>query len=127
MAACYGGRATFHADRGLVAYLRATRQIDLVDRHYETALGSKIAFYGGGPNSSPTGVTAPAGYAWMYATSEMTIRRGEIAILPPDAAHRLQYVNADGDMTNEPFILAERSYVPSIECCAYAVLVCLAC
>lgn len=127
MATCYGGRATIHSDRGLAPYLERDRQIKLVGDHYETALGTKIGFYGGSLNTSPVGVAAPSGYAWVYITPELTIRRFEPAILPADSAHRLQYIDGNGNLTNEPYVLAERTYVPSTECCRFAVLVCLAC
>lgn len=132
MAACYGGLATIHADRGLAAYLKRDHQLCYMDdvvgqEHYETALGTKIAFYGGADNTSPAGVAAPDGYAWIYITPELTLRRFPIDILPEDAAHRLQYINGAGDMTNVPYVLAERTYVPSTECCRFAALVCLAC
>jgi hypothetical protein len=124
MASCYGGRATIHADRGLAPYLKRDHQLNLVGDHYETALGTKIGFYGGSLNTSPVGVAAPDGYAWVYITPELTIRRFEPEILPEDSAHRLQYTP---DMINVPFVLAERTYVPSTECCRFAVLVCLSC
>jgi hypothetical protein len=125
IASCYGGRATIHADRGLMAYLIRDRQVVLVDGdHYETPLGTKVAFYGGSPNSSREGVSAAAGYAWLYVTPELTIRRFPIDILPPDAAHRLSY---GVSMTNEPYIVAERTYVPSTECCIFVAQACLSC
>lgn len=120
IAGCYGGRATIHAPRAVMAYAIRDRQVILVDGHYETPLGTKVAFYGGTPNTSPTGAGATAEYAWMYITPELTVRQFAPSILPPDAAHRLTY---GAGMSNEPFILAERTYVPSTECCIYAAQV----
>jgi hypothetical protein len=124
IAACYGGRATIHADRGIAAYLLRDRQVEIVDDHFETPLGTKVGFYGGGLNTSPVGVAAPDGYAWIYITPEVTLRRFEPIVLPEDAGHMLQYT---ASMTNEPYVLAERTYVASTECCRFAVLACLSC
>lgn len=123
IAECYGGRSTLHADRGVAAYLAQNYQIQPGGRIKETVLGSPIAFYGGSPNTSPAGVAAPAGYAWMYATSQLTLRRFPIDVLPDEVNQRIRY----DPLTNEPYVLAERTYVPSVECCSFAVLVCLAC
>ena len=122
-AACYGGQGTIHAPRGLMAYLARDRQVVLVGDHWETPLGTKVAFYGGSPNSSPVGVDAPLGFAWMYITPEVTLRRFGIDILPDAVANRLLFDAETGDLTNEPFMLAERTYVPSTECCRFAALV----
>lgn len=123
MAECYGGRALIHADRGLAAYAARDRQVHTEGTGKYTELGSGFAFYGGSPNTSPLGVVAPDGYAWMYATSQLTLRRFPIDILPEDSNQRLRY----DPLTNEPYILAERTYVPSVECCSFAALVCLSC
>lgn len=116
---CYGARGVLHAYRGFAAFAFDNRQIELAGDHFESRLGTPIAFYGGSPNSSPAGVAAPAGYAWVYITTDITVRRFTPEILPTDTGLRLQY----NPLTNEPFVVAERTYVPSIECCAFAVLV----
>lgn len=123
MAECYGGRATIHGDRGLAAYASRDRQVHTEGSAKYTELGSAFAFYGGSPNTSPAGVSAPAGYAWMYATGTLTLRRFPIDILPNDSNQRLRY----DPLTNEPYVLAERTYVPSVPCCTFATLVCLSC
>lgn len=123
LAECYGGRATLHADRGLAAYAARDHQVRTEGTGKYTELGSGFAFYGGSPNTSPAGVPAAPGYAWLYATSQLTLRRFPVDVLPDETNQRLRY----DPLTNEPYVLAERTYVPSIECCAFAVLVCLAC
>lgn len=136
IAQCYGGMATLHADRGTAAYFSKERQIIACgdqcaesasetpsSAYYRTRLGNKVAFYGGSPNTGPDGTPAPAGFAWVYITSELTLRRFPVQIHPQDVDQRLRY----NPLTNEPYIVVERSYVPSIECCAAAVLVCLSC
>lgn len=119
MAECYGGRATFHMDRGVAAYGARDHQFHTEGSAKFSELGSSVAFYGGSPNTSPAGVPAAAGFAWMYATSTLTLRRFPIDVLPNDVNQRIQY----DPLTNEPFVLAERTYVPSVECCVFAVLV----
>lgn len=121
MASTYGGQATIHADRGIAPFAADHHQIVPVGEHYETKLGSPVAFYGGSPNTSPAGVIAPSGYAWMYATSDITIRRFPATVLPESVDQFLKW----GQLTNVPYVLCERTYVPSIECPLYAVLVCL--
>lgn len=123
IAECYGGRATLHADRGLAAYAARDKQVRTENTGKYTELGSAFAFYGGSPNTSPAGVVAPAGYAWVYATSQLVLRRFPVDVLPDETNQRLRY----DPLTNEPYVLAERTYVPSVECCSFAALVCLAC
>lgn len=123
MASLYGGRATLHSDRGVAAYAAQNYEIQPGGRIKETVLGSAWAFYGGSPNTSPAGVAAPSGYAWMYATSQLVIRRFPVDVLPDETNQRIRY----NPLTNEPYVLAERTYVPSVECVRAAVLVCLSC
>jgi hypothetical protein len=121
MGSCYGGRATFHADRGVAAYAAKDWQIEQDGNTKYTTLGSAFAFYGGSPNTGPSGTPAPDGYAWIYATSDIVLRRFPVEVLPNEVNQRIQY----DPLTNEPYVLAERTYVASKECCTFAALVCL--
>lgn len=123
IASVYGGRATLHADRGVGAFAARDRQVHTEGATKYTELGNAFAFYGGSPNTGPDGDPAPDGYAWIYATSTVTIRRFPLDVLPNDVNQRLQY----DPLTNEPYVLAERTYVPSIECPSFAALVELNC
>lgn len=118
MADCYGGQATIHANRGIANYAAEFRQVEKQGSAAFTPLGSKWAFYAGNPNTGPDGVVAPDGHTWIYATSQLTLRRFPV-IVPNDVDHILLYP------TNEPAVIAERTYVPTTECCSFAVLVCL--
>lgn len=118
IAECYGGQATLHADRGMAAYAADNMLLERQGGSAFTPLGSRWAFYAGAPNTGPTGAAAPAGHTWIYATSQITLRRFPV-IAPDSVDHLLQYP------TNEPVVIAERTYVPTRECCAFAVLVCL--
>lgn len=123
MASCYPGVGTIHATRDVAAFAANERLVQRAAGHMETILGNSVAFYGGSPNTSPAGVAAAAGFAWLYITSDLTIRRFPIDTLP-EVRYRLTR-NADGERTNVPYVLSERTYVPSVECCMFAVLVCL--
>ncbi len=124
MADCYGGQATVHANRGIANYAAAERQLEKQGAAAFTPLGSRWAFYAGNDDSlGPDGSVTPAGHTWVYATSQLTLRRWGVGV-PGDVDHTL-VITADGAVTNEPIVIAERTYVPSVECCAFAVLVCL--
>lgn len=122
MAAAYGGQATLHGDRSLAAYAANAYLLEKAGGRMFTPLDSLWAFYGGSPNTSPTAVAAPAGYAWLYATSQVTLRRFPVEVYP-DPGHELT-VLPDGTQTNEPIVIAERTWVPSFECASFAVLIC---
>ncbi len=123
MADCYGGQATIHANRGIANYAADSMQLEKQGGAAFTPLGSRWAFYAGNDNTlGPDGSTTPAGHTWIFATSQVTLRRFAVEV-PTDVDHIL--LSVDGARTNEPIVIAERTYVPSIECCAFAVLVCL--
>lgn len=119
MADCYPGRPTFHSDRGTVPYANADWQLQRTGSQLETMLGSSWAAYSGSPNTGPDGTVAPAGHAWLYASSQVTIYRWPLEVRPDGVG----YVLKTG--TNEPQVIAERSYLAFTECCTAAVLVCL--
>lgn len=121
IAGCYPGVATLHGDRGLAAYAAANFLLEKQGGSAFTPLGSRWAFYGGAPGTSPAGVAAPVGYAWLYATSRITLRMFEK--MSPEPVMRLVRDEATGLITNEPFTLVERTYLPSRECCVFATLV----
>lgn len=124
MADCYGGQATIHANRGIANYAADNMQLVFQGAAVFTPLGSRWAFYAGNDDSlGPDGSVTPAGHTWIYATSQLTLRRFPVEV-PIDVDHILT-INPNGAVTNEPVVIAERTYVPSTECCAFAVLVCL--
>lgn len=126
MAGAYPGRATFHTDRGLAAYYAAEAccLVQPVGDGMQTNLGSRWSFYGGANNSGPDGTPAPAGYAWIHATSQLTLRTFDLFV--PEPTMRL-LKNPDGSQTNVPFALAERAYLATVECARFSALVCLGC
>lgn len=119
MADSYGGQATIHANRGLANYAADHRQLEKQGTAAFTPLGSRWAFYAGNPNTGPDGSAAPDGYAWIYATSVLTLRRFPVLQIPESVDYAFQFP------TNEPAVIAERTYVPTVECAQFAALVCL--
>lgn len=124
IACCYPGRPVFHADRGVAPYGFAAFQLEKAGNELQTRQGSAWASYACAPNTGPDGDEAPDGYAWVYVTSQPIIRRWAAQTLPMDVGFVLTR-NDDGEQTNVPSVKVERSYLPSLECCAFAVLVCL--
>lgn len=122
MAGCYPGIPTIHADRGMMAYGAKVNAFKPLGDSAYTPLGSRWALYGGNPNTGPDGTPAPPGHTWIYATSQLTLRRFPQQTLVPDFP--LQK-DANGGQTNVPYALTERTYVATVECCRAAVLVCL--
>lgn len=123
IAFAYPGQATLHADRGVYAHFATNMLLMRENGGLFTPVDSRIALYSGAPNTSPTGVAAADGYAWLYATSNVTLRRSEIDVFPEDAGHILTIT--PGGFTNQPKVIAERTYVPSVECAKFAVQVCI--
>lgn len=114
----YAGRPTIHMEAGLSVYMADLKDLVMVNGVPQTIIGSNIAFYGGSPNTSPGGVVAPAGYTWMYATSQVTLWYSPIDIYPePD--QMIQY----GNQTNEPTAIAEQVWIGANHCAQAAVLV----
>lgn len=121
MADNYACQAVFHSDRAVTPYAVAEHQLQSAGGALSTVLGSAWAAYGAAVNTGPDGTPAPAGHAWIYATSAITLRRFPVEVYPDSVEQILQR------NSNEPVAIAERTYVPSVECACAAVLVCLGC
>lgn len=81
-----------------------------------TALWTPWVFGGGYTRNGPTGqAPAAADQAWIYATGPIVIHRGEVNV-PGVAAETFNPV------TNQAFVIAERSYVVIPDCPVAAVL-----
>lgn len=117
----YPGQGTIFASRGASAYFARHQLGFRVGGHVETLAGTRVAFLGGSPNTGPDGTPAPAGYAWLYATGQVVIRRSEIFVNPDTLAAALNR------STNEVLVLAEREIVITRECGTAAVLVDISC
>lgn len=113
----YPGQLTIHGDRGLGNYAAFFLQLVREGAALYTPLGSKWALYADGLNTDPDGDPAPAGFAWLYATSNVSLRRWPTEVYP-DGVERVLLPNS-----NEPRVVVERTIVPSIECIKFGVLV----
>lgn len=112
----YGGVPILHIPRSVATRaLAADALTPGLDWVITTQQGALVANGGGySLNLGPAGEPAPAGQAWLYVTGMVTLARG------PVQAHRVLDVE-----DNNQVVLAERTYVPSVDCFAAAVLVTL--
>lgn len=109
-----GALGMIHAPRAVGAPARRLDQArDAEDGpRLLSPLDNTWAFGSGYTNTSPAGVAAPAGQAWLYATGPVVIRRSE-----------LYEASALSHGTNENVVLVERDYVITADCPLAAVLV----
>lgn len=116
----YGGVATIHAPRQAGPYAAESHLIVQDGPRLRTPLGSLWAFGAGyDPTIGPTGETEPTtSQVWMYATGQVTARRGQVMIVPEGG-------NTIDRVTNETTVLAERTWVLTRDCLTIAVLVTL--
>lgn len=112
----YGGVPILHMPRSVATRaLAADALTPGLDWVITTQQGALVANGGGySLNLGPTGEPAPAGQAWLYVTGMVTLTRG------PVQAHRVL-----DTAQNNQVVLAERMYVPSVDCFTAAVLVTL--
>src|SRR5690606_33777473 len=107
----YGAVPTLHAPRSVVPMMEDLERE--ADGSLTTIQGTKIANGGGyESNIGPDGNEAPAGQAWLYMTGEVVLYRTAI-----------QSHEAPQYEVNLHKALAERVYVPTVECFIAAVLV----
>lgn len=112
----YGAVPTIHVPRSVATRALAKDVFDAgLDYTLTTKQGALVANGGGySLNLGPAGEPAGAGQAWIYVTGQVTLTRGPVAV------HRvLDHTN------NNQVTLAERTYVPTVDCFAAAVLVTL--
>jgi hypothetical protein len=109
-----GAVGMIHAPRKVGAPAKHHNQTQLSDdgRKLLTPLDNVWSFGAGYTNTGPTGSTAPAGQAWLYATGPVQIRRS--ALLEGAELSR---------STNENVVLVERDYVITADCPLAAALV----
>ena len=114
----YGGIPTVHAGHRLTVHLAAKGLVK------GTELATKSKFVSGagytgvtGPDDEavpPAPVVAGVNEVWMYITGEVALRRGPTRTF-----------TATETVTNDLMALAERSYVPTVDCMVGAILVTL--
>lgn len=110
----YGGVPTLHIPRSVATRALARRGLESgIDWTITTRQGALVANGGGySLNIGPDGSNAPANHAWLYITGQVTLLRG------PVQTHRVLDVQV-----NDQIVLAERTYVPSVDCFVAAVLI----
>jgi len=113
LAEFYGGLGVIHAPRYTMAAAASVMLTRVVGDQLLDPADNVWAFGAGYDANGPIGSDpAPAGQAWMYATGPVVLRRAPIT-------HQAAF----DQRTNERRALAERSYVLTVECPAFAVLV----
>lgn len=114
----YGGTPVLHTPRD-VAELAAEKQLIQAGAKLTTILGSTWSF-GNYPNVGVTGVAAEPGTAWIVASGQVQVHRGDIE------AYGVEW-NERGDgfdaRTNQVFMLAQRTDVVSWDGITAAVLI----
>ncbi len=115
LAACYGGQGLIHIPASALPTFAAWNLVTVRDGRLFTPRGNLLVVGNGYANTSPAGVTAPAGSAWIYATGAMFGYRSEV--LFTQAAE--SFDRAENTMK----MLAERTYLLSFSCCHIAALV----
>lgn len=73
-----GGVGLIHATRDVASVLKVKADGDVL----RTNLGTPLVAGTGYSKKGPTGVDAPAGQAWMYATGPVSVHLGQTHIIP---------------------------------------------
>lgn len=108
----YGGIGTIHAARQLAATLTSKYLVRRDGLRLRSPLDNIYSFGAGYTTASPTGVAAPTGQAWLYATGPVAVRRGDI-----------ETREVFDQTKNARRVLVERNYVITADCLRVAVLV----
>jgi hypothetical protein len=113
--ACYGGEGVLHVPAEALANLARDQQLvqDGPNR-LRTWNGLRIAVYASNNKEGPTGAVAPAGKAWLYATSAVSMRRTGVE----EASSVIEGLDRGNNTLR---YIAERTYVLNWDCCTYAV------
>lgn len=115
LAACYGGQGVIHIPASALPTFAAWDLAVLEDGRYRTPAGNLLVVGAGYANTSPAGVAAPAGSAWIYATGAVFGYRSDVFF----TRSRESFDRAENTMK----MIAERTYVLGFECCLIAALV----
>lgn len=116
----YAGEGVIHTPRFVVPHLFDREQLMHEGARLVTHLGTRVAAGAGYGNTSPAGVAAGAGQAWLYATGAVGIWRGE-PFLNPTPFETQAFDPGD----NSTALIVERTYTVAHEALTAAVLVTL--
>jgi hypothetical protein len=115
LASCYGGQGLIHIPAAALPTFAAWDLAIERDGRLYTPRGNLLVVGGGYANTSPAGVAAPAGSAWIYATGAMFGYRSDVFFTrSPESFDRAE---------NTMKMIAERTYVLGFSCCHIAALV----
>lgn len=116
----YGGSGTILAPREISAkasLFDSSLTVERTNGVLETTIGNRVGFIATATKVGPDGVEAGDGEAWIYASGVITVRREAEPRLPGGPRGQLDLT------TNDPFVLAERTYVVAIDCPVAGVLI----
>ena len=118
---CYqGGRGLIHVPLRLASALQAQYLLEERNGVLYTEAGNKVVLGAGyDAGYGPGGVTAPAGFGWMYATGPVFGWRSELRPLGSDPSEVMDRAE------NTWKLITERTVVLGWDCCLAAVLVTL--
>lgn len=115
LASCYRGQGVIHVPTEALPTLVAWDLVDDMDGSLFTARGNRVVVGSGYANTSPNGVAAAAGTAWLYATGPVFAWRSDVRTFSlPESLDRAE---------NTVKWIAERTYVVGFECCLLAAQV----
>lgn len=114
----YGGIGTIHLPRDVAVIARTRELIRQDGPTLRTVFDTPVAAGGGYDHTGPPGAPKPQdGVSWIYATGVVTARRGEITIPATERTGALD------PATNQVTVVAERTYVVTVDCLRVGVLV----
>lgn len=117
LAECYAGQGLIHVPVSALPGLVAWNLVIERDGVLWTPRGNRIVVGGGYPNTSPSGIPALPGTAWIYATGPVFGYRGDVFF----TRERDSFNRAENTIE----MIAERTYVLGFECCLFAALISL--
>lgn len=112
---CYHGVATIHVPIIAIASLMHRGIIQRDGARLRTISGNTVIAGAGYQNTSPAGVAAGVGQAWLYATGQVFGYRSAVKTFVREQSFDRS--------TNTLKAIAERTYVLGYECCLHAVLI----
>ncbi|WP_327385065.1 cupin [Streptomyces sp. NBC_01207] len=114
----YGGVGVLHVPTGAAALLGCCNVVHMVDGSPQTLVGNCVIIGSGySLNVGPPDCTAaPAGEAWLYASSPVRVRQEAPEVVPDTEAQSVRIT------TNDKDVIAERTFVVEIACCETAAI-----
>lgn len=111
----YGYVPVIHAPASLAAHFGAVPLIrDGGTGPFKTRLGTLVSFGAGYANTSPAGVAAAAGHAWLYITGQVTLWRAAEVFTAPTR----QVLDRTLNQYN---LIAERAWAATYDCFVAAI------